>query len=76
MPEYVTQPCPDHLHQMKGLSFPADVKFRHVLELVTAQLEVFRQCAVYLSQNGLRVYVREGTERNPVCFVDKGRRGE
>jgi hypothetical protein len=46
------------------------------LELVTAQLEVFRQCAVYLSRHGLRVYIREGTERNPVCIVDKGRRGE
>jgi len=45
-------------------------------ELVTAQIEVFRQCAVYLSRNGLRVYVREGTERNPVCFVDSGRRRE
>jgi len=46
------------------------------LKLVTAQLEVFRRCAVYLSHNGLRVYIREGAERNPVCFVDKGRRGE
>ena len=35
------------------------------LELVTAQLEVFRQCAVYLSQNGLRVYIREGTAGPP-----------
>jgi energy-coupling factor transporter ATP-binding protein EcfA2 len=40
-------------------------------ELVSAQLEVFRQCAVYLSQNGLRVYIREGTERNPTCIVDQ-----
>ena len=46
------------------------------LELVTAQLEVFHQCAVYLAQSGLRVYLREGTERNPVCFVDNGRGSE
>lgn len=42
------------------------------LELVTAQLEVFRQCAVYLAQNGMRVYIREGTEQNPTCFVERG----
>ncbi len=30
MTDYLTEPCPD-LHHMKGLPFPADVKFRHVL---------------------------------------------
>ncbi len=45
-------------------------------ELVTAQLEIFRQCAHYLSQQGLRVYIREGTDRNPVCIVDHGHKIE
>ena len=42
------------------------------LELVTAQRAVFEQCAVYLSRQGLRVYIREGTDGNPVCIVDNG----
>lgn len=46
------------------------------LELVMAQREVFEQCAVYLSRRGLRVYIREGTERDPVCIVDNGQPGE
>jgi hypothetical protein len=46
------------------------------LELVTAQIEVFRQCAIHLAQNGIRVYIREGTEKNPVCIVDLGDPGE
>ena len=45
-------------------------------ELVTAQLEVFRRCAGYLSQQGLRVYIREGTTAPPMCIVEKGRPGE
>ena len=40
------------------------------LELVTAQLEVFRQSALYLSRNGMRVYIREGTSSPPACIVD------
>jgi len=46
------------------------------LSIVTAQLEVFRQCAAYLAQNGLRVYIREGTERDPTCFVEQKGNGE
>jgi hypothetical protein len=40
------------------------------LQLVSDQLAVFRQCAVYLSRNGVNVYIREGTSRPPVCIVD------
>ena len=46
------------------------------LELITAQLEVFRQSALYLSRNGLRVYIREGTSSPPVCIVDTVHRNE
>ena len=46
------------------------------LELVTQQIEVFRSCAVYLSQKGLRVYLREGTSSPPSCFVDTGKAGD
>lgn len=41
------------------------------LELVTAQIDVFRQCAVYLAQNGLRAYIREGTDSDPICIVER-----
>ena len=40
------------------------------LALISAQLEVFRQSALYLSRNGVRVYIREGTSSSPVCIVD------
>ena len=53
---------------------PVDVELS--LELVTAQIAVFQQTAVYLSQNGMRVYIREGTDRNPTCIVDQGDSGE
>lgn len=46
------------------------------LEMVSAQLEIFRQCAIYLAQNGMRVYIREGTESNPSCFVEQAGSGE
>ena len=45
------------------------------LELVTEQLAVFRRCAGYLSRQGLRVYIREGTTAPPICIVEKGRPG-
>ena len=48
---------------------PVDVDI--TLELVTAQIDVFRQCAVYLAQNGLRAYIREGTESDPICIVER-----
>ena len=40
------------------------------LELITAQLEVFRQSALYLSRKGVRVYIREGTSSPPICIVN------
>lgn len=40
------------------------------LELITAQLEVFRQSALYLARNGVRAYIREGSSSLPVCIVD------
>ena len=44
---------------------------RHLsLELVTAQLEVFRLCAAHLSRKGVRVYVREGTDSPPMFILD------
>lgn len=46
------------------------------LELVTAQLEVFGQAAAYLAHHGVRVYVREGSARPPVCIVEPGRLDE
>jgi len=46
------------------------------LELVAAQIEVFKQCAVHLAQNGMRVYIREGTASSPTCFVARGGSGE
>jgi energy-coupling factor transporter ATP-binding protein EcfA2 len=42
------------------------------LELVTAQLEVFVRTAVYLSNAGVRVYIRQGTTGPPACIVDSG----
>jgi len=48
---------------------PVDVDI--TLELVTAQIDVFRQCAVYLAQNGLRAYIREGTDSDPICIVER-----
>jgi len=46
------------------------------LELVTAQLEVFRQASDYLCQQGIRVYIREGISAPPLCFVDMERADE
>ena len=43
---------------------------RLTLELVTAQLNVFRQSALYLSRNGVRVYIREGSSSPPVCIAN------
>ena len=44
---------------------------RHLTpELVRAQLEVFHRCASHLSRNGLRVYIRPGTESTPVQILD------
>ncbi len=45
-------------------------------ELVTAQLEVFHQCALYLSRSGVRVYIRRGVSSPPVCILDTGRADE
>jgi energy-coupling factor transporter ATP-binding protein EcfA2 len=41
------------------------VDFNLSLELVKAQIDVFRRCAVHLSRNGVRVYFREGTSSPP-----------
>lgn len=46
------------------------------LALITAQLEVFRQSALYLSRNGIRVYIREGTSSPPICIVNSVRNDE
>lgn len=46
------------------------------LELVTAQLEVFRQTAAHLARSGVRAYVREGTSKPPCCFVGAGHADE
>ena len=40
------------------------------LQMVSDQLAVFRECALYLSRNGINVYIREGTSSPPVCIVD------
>ena len=40
------------------------------LEMVTDQLDVFLQCALHLSRNGMYVYIREGTSSLPVCIVN------
>ena len=61
-------------HRAHKGTHPVDRKLS--LELVTAQREVFRRCAGYLSRQGLRVYVREGTAAPPMCIVEKGRPGE
>lgn len=46
------------------------------LDLVAAQIEVFRQTALYLFRQGVRVYIREGTDSPPVCIVEKVRNDE
>ena len=46
------------------------------LEPVTAQREVFCEYALYLSQQGLRVNTREGTDQDPACIVDQGNQVE
>jgi len=48
---------------------PVDVNLS--VELVNAQLEVFRQSALYLSRHGVRAYIREGTSKPPVCIVNE-----
>jgi len=55
-------------HRARLGTHPVDTNIS--LELVTAQREIFEQCALYLSHQGLRVYIREGTDGNPVCIVD------
>jgi energy-coupling factor transporter ATP-binding protein EcfA2 len=40
-------------------------------ERVSAQLQVFGQCALYLSRHGIRAYIREGTTKPPVCIVNE-----
>ncbi|MDJ0740027.1 MAG: serine/threonine protein phosphatase [Gammaproteobacteria bacterium] len=45
-------------------------------ELVASQLQVFRQAAVYLAQNGVRAYLREGTSSPPVCFLTEAHSNE
>ena len=55
-------------HRARLGTHPVDTNIS--LELVTVQRQIFEQCAVYLSHQGLRVYIREGTDRNPVCIVD------
>lgn len=40
------------------------------LELVEAQLEVFRQTAQHLCRSGVRVYIREGIGSPPACIVN------
>lgn len=42
-------------------------------ELVEAQLEVFRQTALHLCLNGVRVYIREGVNSPPACIVNAER---
>lgn len=39
------------------------------IELVTAQLGVFRQCALYLARHGVRAYIREDYSKPPLCIV-------
>lgn len=41
-------------------------------ELIADQLDVFRQAALYLVRNGVRVYIREETAGPPLCIVDQG----
>ncbi|MGB5570553.1 MAG: ATP-binding protein [Sedimenticolaceae bacterium] len=48
------------------------VDFNLSLELVKAQIDVFRRCAVHLSRNGVRVYLREGTSSPPICILGAG----
>lgn len=40
------------------------------LDLVRDQLAVFRQTALHLQRNAVKVYIREGTSNPPVCIVD------
>jgi len=44
--------------------------------LVASQLQVFRQAAVYLARNGVRVYLREGTSSPPECIVNRAQGNE
>ena len=46
------------------------------LELVSAQLAVFHRCARHLAKNGLRIYIRAGTDGPPACIVPKGHSDE
>jgi energy-coupling factor transporter ATP-binding protein EcfA2 len=55
-------------HRARKGTHPVDRNLS--LELVTAQLGVFRRCAGYLAQKGLRVYIREGTSAPPICIVE------
>jgi hypothetical protein len=40
------------------------------LELVTAQLDVFHRTAFHMASNGIRVYIRSGSDAPPVCIDD------
>lgn len=53
---------------------PVDAELTRAL--IDDQLEVFRQSALYLSRNGVRVYIREGTSSPPLCIVDQRSRDE
>lgn len=46
------------------------------LELIEAQLEVYRQSAVYLAHHGVRAYIREGSSGLPVCISHSEYRNE
>lgn len=46
---------------------PVDGQLSH--ELVEAQLDVFRRTAFHLASNAVRVYIREGLSKPPVCIV-------
>ena len=46
------------------------------LDLITAQLQVFRQTAAHLARSGVRAYLREGVSKPPLCFVEAGHADE
>jgi len=40
------------------------------LDIVTAQIEVYRRTALYMHQNGLTIYLREDIDGAPLHFID------